>query len=374
MEKFKRKLFYLGGYDPRGVRFYHQLYREQAERYGALSGETVTVSPRRSAPGSAARWIVENESAGVETDYEFLRWEDLVGRSWIRNPLQLAWRSLFTYAGFLRFLDIPTIRRLKRGTLITLLYPPALALLFPLIGMLLVGGALCLLLPWYVALPVGLAAGILLSGRPLNKLIVPWLLRFFHFNHQLAAKGYDAEFSARIDQFAARIAATLDEPYDEILFVAHSNGSILAASVMNRILALRQGKMPENFALVTLGHCIPLIGCRADARWFHEDLRGVAAQDFRWIDIGSPPDGAVFHLIDPMAIVARESRPRLTLLSPRFHRFYDPATYHSGWGSKYEIHFDYLRVGDVLSPLDYLSLTAGRRTIDEAVALFRTIS
>jgi hypothetical protein len=32
MEKFKRKVFYLGGFDPRGVRFYHQLYREQAER------------------------------------------------------------------------------------------------------------------------------------------------------------------------------------------------------------------------------------------------------------------------------------------------------------------------------------------------------
>ena len=41
MQKFKRKVFYLGGFDPRGVRFYHQLYRDQAARYTALTGEAV---------------------------------------------------------------------------------------------------------------------------------------------------------------------------------------------------------------------------------------------------------------------------------------------------------------------------------------------
>lgn len=30
-EKFKRKVFHLAGFDPRGARFYHQMYREQAE-------------------------------------------------------------------------------------------------------------------------------------------------------------------------------------------------------------------------------------------------------------------------------------------------------------------------------------------------------
>jgi len=30
-EKFKRKVFDLAGFDPRGARFYHQMYRQQAE-------------------------------------------------------------------------------------------------------------------------------------------------------------------------------------------------------------------------------------------------------------------------------------------------------------------------------------------------------
>jgi hypothetical protein len=74
VQKFKRKVFYLGGFDPRGVRFYHQLYREQAGRYDRLTGEGVTVGGRRAGPaGSVVStiWSVDNEQAGVETDYEF---------------------------------------------------------------------------------------------------------------------------------------------------------------------------------------------------------------------------------------------------------------------------------------------------------------
>jgi hypothetical protein len=94
MEKFKRKVFYLGGFDPRGVRFYHQMYREQAATYTRLSGEHVEVSARRSGPASSAIWTVTNNSAGVETDYEFLRWEDLVGKvAGYHHPLPAAARG-----------------------------------------------------------------------------------------------------------------------------------------------------------------------------------------------------------------------------------------------------------------------------------------
>ena len=54
LEKFKRKVFYLGGFDPRGVRFYHQLYREQAARYAALTSEAIEISGRQAGPAGAA--------------------------------------------------------------------------------------------------------------------------------------------------------------------------------------------------------------------------------------------------------------------------------------------------------------------------------
>ena len=111
--------------------------------------------------------------------------------------------------------------------------------------------------------------------------------------------------------------------------------------------------MPANFALVTFGQSIPLILCRGDAKGFKERLRAVGRGDFRWFDIGSPPDGAGFYGVNPMALIGAETRPTLVHLNPRFYKFYDPANYHSGMANKYEVHFDYLRVGDRVSPLDY---------------------
>ena len=39
MPAFKRKIFYLSGFDPRGARFYHQLFAEQAEAFGRTYDE-----------------------------------------------------------------------------------------------------------------------------------------------------------------------------------------------------------------------------------------------------------------------------------------------------------------------------------------------
>ncbi|AJR22923.1 MULTISPECIES: hypothetical protein [Sphingobium] len=374
MEKFKRKVFYLGGFDPRGVRFYHQMYREQAEAYTRLSGERVEVSARRSGPASSASWTVTNHSAGVETDYEFLRWEDLVGKVWIRNPLLLAWRSIATYGAHARHMQFLRMRKLRPGPVITILYPPLLAVLIPLALALIPALPLSLLMPFWAAALIGIAVSVALSGRLLNKLIVPWLLRFMVYNHSVAAKGPGADMDERLDQFAARIVAEVDGPWDEVVFASHSNGTIYAMSVLRRILELRGDRpLPENFTVLTLGQVVPVIALRKDARWYHADLKALDDKPFRLVDFSAPPDGAAYHGVHPIRLVSDRCAARVDLLSPRFHLFYDPENYHGGWSNKYEAHFDYLRVGDRLSPVDYVSLTAGRRTIDEAIAQFRTI-
>lgn len=374
MEKFKRKLFYLGGFDPRGVRFYHQMYREQAENYARLSGEQVEVSARRSGPASSALWTVTNHSAGVETDYEFLRWEDLVGKVWIRNPLLLAWRSIATYSAHARHMQFLRMRKLRPGPVITILYPPLLAVLIPLALALLPALLLTLLLPFWAAALIGIGISVALSGRLLNKLIVPWLLRFMYYNHSVAADGPGAEMDARLDQFAARIVEEMDGSHDEVIFASHSNGTIYAMSVLRRILELRGDRpLPDNFTVLTLGQVVPVIALRKDASWYHADLKALDDKPFRLVDFSAPPDGAAYYDVHPIRLVSDRCAARVDLLSPRFHLFYDPENYHSGWSNKYEAHFDYLRVGDRLSPVDYVSLTAGRRTIDEAIAQFRTI-
>lgn len=125
--------------------------------------------------------------------------------------------------------------------------------------------------------------------------------------------------------------------------------------------------------MVGMGQVVPVVALRRDAHWYHADLKALADKGFRYVDLSFPPDGAAYFNVNPLLLVADAHAARVDMLSPRFHLFYDPQNYHGGWSNKYEAHFDYLRVGDRASPVDFVSLTAGRRTLDEAVAAFRTI-
>ena len=374
MTTFKRKVFYLGGFDPRGVRFYYNLAKEQLGRYADKTGETVTVSPRSTGSPIRSDWTVRNDTADVTTDYSVLRWEDIVRQAWIRNPVQLGIRAARVYRDHARLYDFATVRALAIGPLVTMLYPPILSLVLPLLLALPVVLVALVWLPWWLALGLGLVIGGAGAIPVLDAIRAPWLLRFAVFNGEFGDGEGSPALQARLDAFADEIARDLHADHDEVLLVSHSNGSILAMLVMARLLERHGGTLPANFVLVTYGHCIPLIACRRDATGFHARLRYLSAQDFRWIDIGSPPDGAAFFGANPLLLVGPSPRPRIEMLSPRFHRFYTPETYHKGWRNKYEIHFDYLRVGDRVSPLDLPSLTASARGIDASVLAFRAIA
>ena len=370
---FKRKIFYMGGFDPRGVRHYHTLYREAAERWSEHTGIPLSVSPRRAHSPIRTDWTVANPADDTQTSYSFLRWEDLVRRAWIKSPAMLGLRAARTYAGLIAHFDVAMARKVPAGPIKTLFYPPIASVLLPVLVGLLPFLAALAWLPWWAALAIGVVLGIAGATPLLKKLHTPWLLRFFTFNAETGGGATDPMMTARLEAFAHEVLADLDGEWDEVLLVTHSNGSILAVPLMERILAARDGVMPANFALVTFGQSIPLILCRGDARDFKERLRAVGRGRFRWFDIGSPPDGAGFHGVNPMSLIGAETRPALVHLNPRFYQFYDPANYHSGMANKYDIHFDYLRVGDRVSPLDYPSITATARPIEASVAAFEAL-
>jgi hypothetical protein len=281
MAGFKRKVFYVGGFDPRGVRFYHQLAAEQVGRYAERTGEAATTSTRRTVSPTRTDWTIANTTQDAETEYTFLRWEDLVRSAWIRNPLSLGLRAFSAYRDNIRHLDFATGKKLPRGPLITLFYPPVLTILLPLLIALPIWGVAAIFLPWWMGLLIGLVAGIAIARPLLTKIHAPWLLRFFVFNSELGAGDKHPAIDARLDVFAEEIAAAFAQDWDEVLLLTHSNGSILAVPLMVRLLKRMGGALPANFALVTMGHCIPLVACRRDATRFHDQLRDLAAHDFR---------------------------------------------------------------------------------------------
>jgi hypothetical protein len=186
----------------------------------------------------------------------------------------------------------------------------------------------------------------------------------------VAREATDPALATRLMRFADRVEATLDEDWDEILFVTHSNGSILSMPVMAEVLDRRGGQLPEHFSLVTLGSTIQLVALRRDASAFRALLKRVTARHFRWLDIGSPTDGACIPLVDPCNGTGVKRPPGIVQFSPRWFHYSDPAAYARRRYNKYEIHFDYLRRLDTPSPLDYVGISCGDRPLTEAMAAF----
>lgn len=363
MSGFKRKIFYLSGFDPRGARFYQQFHAEQAALYASRSGRTVTVGDRKRADEGNSRWVIRDETGGAESDLTFLGWDDVIRGHWVRNPLRLLWGACASTLAFSRAMDWRHGRTFPKGSLIAFYYPALSTVVLPL---LLVAALWLLFGPW-----IGIAAGLALTAFIVRRIKSLWMLRFIIFNDRLSSDVPDPLIEARLGRMADAIQAELDKPWDEILFVTHSNGSVLSVPVMARLLERNGGRMPANFALVTLGSCIPLVGCRKDANRFRAQLETLATGNFLWLDIGSLTDGASIPLVDPCISCATGQRPELVQLSPRWFRYCDPATYDARRRNKYEVHFEYLRSFDRISPLDYLRLTSIGEQVRASIAAFR---
>lgn len=375
---FRRRLFYLSGFDPRGVRFYHGLAREQLAAHAACTGEAITVSARAKGQDMAIDWTVENATSETVTRQTFLRWDDIVARSWVKGAFQLGWQTVACYWRYVWRTDWRSYWRLAKGPCISMVYPVVFTLLLPLLLGLPVALIVAWLLPaWLhpvaVGLLIGLAAGIAAARPILDRLRAFWLIRLFIVNDRYAREGFGDEVMARVDGFARQIAAALDDDDDEVLLIAHSKGTLIAVPLLLRLLELRGGVLPAKFTYVTMGHCMPILTCRRDASEFHAQLRALSGFAFPWVDIGAPGDGAGCHGVVPLEPAAGAGRIALTLLSPRFHIFRQPENYNSGLANKYEFHFDYLRCGDRVSPIDLPSLTVSARPIAHAVAAFRDI-
>lgn len=372
---FKRKVFYIGGFDPRGARFYHELLAQQIATHnaGQGSGNPLSLSPRRSDAHGDRAWQVSDAAATVQTAFHFLAWDDIVRRAWIHSTPRLLAATVRAYARLLWHADLSCLARVPHGSRIALFLPALALLIVPLLAGLGAGAiALWLGLPWLaplLALVVAALLTLLLGGRG----HVGWIVQFLVFNDALAAGRADPALSPRLDRFAETIAGALpaEAGWDEVLLVSHSNGAILAAEVTARLLARHGGALPPRLALVTLGASLPMLGARRDAHGFAQTMATLAQGRFAWLDIGSPTDGAATPLVDPWLGQPPARMAGLVQLSPRWFAFSNPATYAARRKDKYLTHFDYLRRLDRPSPLDYLGLTCSGQPLAANIAAFR---
>jgi hypothetical protein len=388
----RRSVFYLSGFDPKGAAHYHALYRDEAAKQAQVSGMSVEVGRRKKTAQGDAFWQVtahnpegpegpegpEDPDDPVETRYEFLRWDDIVREHWPRNQVRLRWDIVTT-----------TWLNLRHGALwrmLKLAWPPVVALFSPfvLLFAMLLGLPLLAALVFSVASAslgawgagaltcIAVAAGVQAGRRLEQKYSMFWLMRSYAFTAQQAqgrVPALDARLSQHANTLLNRLASNED---DEILVVAHSSGTIMAASMLAKALRLdpQLGARGPVVSFLTLGQWMPLLGCLPQAQAFRDDLQLLAtAQGIDWLDFTAPPDGCCFALVDPVAACGiseatrQEDRPKL--LSPRFAEMFEPSDYAAIRSDKFRIHFQYLMASRKPVSYDYFAMTAGGMTLAE---------
>lgn len=374
----RRHVFFLSGFDPKGASYYHGLYAGQSQLQGQVTGTRYEVGPRTRMENGNSRWTVRGtaQDTVTETTFEYVRWDDIVRAHWPRNMWQLLAGSVRGFVASASPSAVRKTRAVAPRTLVALAYPLGFWL-GALLAMLLAGAIGALLarafLPGWAALlaAIGCAGATgWLALRLEQRLNTTWLLRIYKFAADWR-DGRTPDLQARIDQAAGDVGRALQDPaIDEVLLVGFSVGTMLAASIASRVQ--HAGVPVDRLSLLTLGHCIPLLGLMPGAGAFRAELARLGRPPHvRWIDVSSPTDWGAFPLVDPLALClgpADADRPHApTMLSPRFHTMFAPEVYAVLVRDKRRIHLQYLMAGERPSLYDYFAITAGPQALADRI-------
>ncbi|MES2921642.1 MAG: hypothetical protein V4819_08850 [Verrucomicrobiota bacterium] len=373
----KRHVFYFSGFDPRGPSHYHTLYGEQAKLHAPLNGLDLTIGKRRRVGKLANAWTVT--AGGCETEYEFLRWDDIIRNRWPKNEWQLLKSAVPVYWVFLKANLVGRLLKIAWPSALTVSYPIIAFLGLLLAGALLAAAAVILPMvlgwPWWTGVLPGAAifTGVVFLGRWLDDRFRSfWLLRVYGAM-QPWAYGKMPELDERIREFADHIAERIrGSEADEILVVGHSVGTILTIPLVVELLR----RVPElgvrgpAFGLVSLGNCLPLVSLLPGSGKLRDDLKTVAtAPGVRWLDFSARRDGASVTQVDPL-VVSGISRPTGIPVRPqqfpvRIVKMFPPEVYAVIKKDIFRIHFQYIMAGELLTDYDFFAITAGPLSLAE---------
>lgn len=160
------------------------------------------------------------------------------------------------------------------------------------------------------------------------------------------------------------VAAGAANDTDEIVLVGHSTGSVIAAAIMARALALDPdlGRRGARLVLLTLGAVMPAVALHPAANRMRDIIGRLASEPtVAWIECQSRKDVMNFEGFDPVGGVGIhvEKRHNPLLWSVQFKEMVSPAYYqHLRWNF-FSMHFQYINAGDRRTAHDYMLLIAG---------------
>ena len=391
---FRRKVFYIPGYDPIHPRRYRELYRTESRAQALISGYDLTLKPRKTS--GPYGWRVEAQiptgAPTTEAEFEVLVWSDIVRSSMTQGIAGTYLQLIRTAGAYILTGALFRLMRLRKGPMIAALYPIGMLLLQLALGI-----GLGLLAAEGIFWGANWVRGILeflamdnippvethWAAAPIRALIVAGVtfatLRYFRsIDHRLYAYylmhdyAYSAqslganppELEARMETFTQRLREALSD-CDEVLVVGHSSGAHLAVSILSDLI--RQG-LPQGpaLSLLTLGQVVPMVSFLPRARRLRADLAFLSARpELTWVDVTAPGDGCAFALCDPVSVtgVAPPDKRWPLVISAAFTQTLSPERWKELRWRFFRLHFQYLCAFDRPGDYDYFQITAGPLTL-----------
>ncbi|ORE98532.1 hypothetical protein [Aurantimonas sp. 22II-16-19i] len=396
---FRRHVFYIHGFDPRGAPIYHGHFRSGLDAASRRWRRRIAVREEPEEAVAAGAWTVDalSEANGrrVETRYEMLVWTDIVSRYWFpRRQVRLAVESFrFALATWRRGI-LKRFHRPAWALYVAILMTPALVLLGVLVGLVTV--AVTVAAVSVAASSLGATAGLSTAAAILASvamlvvlamgwnrlkawLNIWWVTRFLGYLRGMADGAFERS-EERAEAFAERMFEVWRQgEVDEILVVGHSLGAIYlvraGARLLRRISHEAQDDPPEartgpRIVLLTLGHTVPLYTLLGGDAGFRRDLADIAASDrLLVLDVtsGSDPGSSCrIPLVEGVDFGDRSSR--VISREPDFHDILEPETFRRIRMRPLDFHFQYLKPSERGHGFDYFELVTRPRPIETSVA------
>ena len=380
-----RHIIYVQGYDPRGLAQYYRMFRTELRKFGQLYQLGTTIGrPQVADDGETASWTIETKAGDwqTRTDYDFLRWEDLIQRDlaapiwgtifkaiWIywrlvfRGTIARFWKANWRFATFITFPHF--ILLLEAVCMLGLAFAFAKGL-----------DALRIPEPFSIAA----AAALFLAGLGTvlkyteNLTYVLYLLSdtiwTWEYSHRRRP-----EWDQRIDRFAEYlIDVARKSDAEEIVIVGHSSGSFLGAEILARALKLDPslGRHGPRVVLLTIGGNFPIVGFHEASRDFRDHLRLLAVEpSIDWIDCQSRKDVMNFHPFDPISghgIELGSERRNPTIVPVRFREIIKPEHYKLFRWKFFRVHFQFVMANERPHAYDFFMIVCGPVPLRERMA------
>jgi pimeloyl-ACP methyl ester carboxylesterase len=380
---FRRQVFFISGFDPRGALFLHKNTVTETDKWSAISGHTVKTGPRKNIGKLVRRWMIDADlpDGKAQTSFDFLQWDDIIRQHWDKRNWLVYLQSI---AGLWTLFREGVYTRTIRDSwpIAIVMSAPAmtaimhgLGVLLPLIGLLGLW-----LFPGVIGKIIAVAL-IALGGwsywwitKNMDRYRPEWNGRIGLFaNKMIISRENVPDLDQRLDQMADHVIASIDEGKpDEAVIIGHSFGTTLATIVASRVLAKRPdlGAKGSPLALVTLGQTQGLLSLRNWRSWYHEELERYAGfPDFTWLDFSSPPDGACFALMNVLDFLPNPPKNMPKMLNAQFHKIHTEAHMNEARYHRMLMHFFYLhanghpQIGTDL--YDFVLLIAGNQSAAE---------